>query len=147
MSLRWTFSLRTFLLVVAAIGLWLGYYVNWANDRKAVYFQEGIGTCTHYKANSLTEHKLPTPAFWSFLGFEYYDEVVLSRELFTVEDLQRIQKMFPEADVHFQILPVICPACKMVYTSEDEQFRSRETFECLECDTLIYMPKLERYKP
>lgn len=141
------FSLRTFLLVVAFLCMWISYYVKWANDRKNAILNENIGTVIHYKPNSVNEVVQPTPAIWSLLGFKYYDEIYLSRSHHTVEDLHRYQRIFPEAKVTFPFPKVVCPICKIEYDFQRDEFRKQDSYECDSCGTILAIPVVDRFNP
>jgi hypothetical protein len=92
------YRLRTFLLVVAAIGLWLGWRVHQVHYRETVRRYLVLqGAVVHNSTPGKPWKALPLA--WSLFGSEPVDTIELPGDKFSKDDLEQIAPWFPEADV------------------------------------------------
>lgn len=114
---RWSFGLRTLLLVVAILAVplaWVGYSLNWIRERRQ-YLQQGI-------SRDACSPTLTAPAgLWVFGEKAYGGVVAVWGANEDPEDVKErvdgIQRLFPEAQVHIMGVakwPRPLPATKTV---------------------------------
>ena len=98
---RWfRFSLRTLFVLVTLFGCWLAYQLNWIRERHNAPVLAGISTAieaTPAGPKEVTiEHDPPWPLAW--FGERGYSALAVD-ESYGEQEIERIRKLFPEADV------------------------------------------------
>ena len=103
-----SYSLRTLFIVVTLFACWLGWNVHLVNERERV--QRDIAwrgatflTPAFHARRNIWNPKLapqkPLPTLLSFFGAKPFGSIVLPRDEFTEAERQRVQAVFPEAEV------------------------------------------------
>jgi hypothetical protein len=90
---RWSFSLRTLFVLVAAFACWLGYSMNWIRERHAALAQDGVRHALQWRGSTG-----PMPLSLTILG----ESTVPVISLGTAElhgQKERMRQLFPEATV------------------------------------------------
>ncbi len=118
---RWLqFSLRGMLLIVAAVSLWLGYYVNWKNDRREARAWIDAHFIAHAGAGHIVLESPPDfPWMLKMLGEEPMPFILMAHrpsdgvsrpvpdEYYRL--VARVRKLFPEAEVRDLSAPLSTP--------------------------------------
>ncbi|MEX2113250.1 MAG: hypothetical protein WD845_08700 [Pirellulales bacterium] len=111
---RFAFSLRTLFLVVAAVGVWLGWNVYRVGERSRV--QHDIawrgaqilspGFYNRRNGNAGAANQPALPWLWQLIGADPLGAILLPDNEFAEADLRRIQALFPEAVVTIEKYPI-----------------------------------------
>jgi hypothetical protein len=95
------FSLRTFLLLVAGISVWLGWSLHEVHKRQEIRAYVGAqGAVVRSPVAGKPWRTMPW--MWSFLGAEAVGAIELPSDKFTDDDARTIARWFPEADITVQ---------------------------------------------
>lgn len=107
---RWlTFSLKTLFIVVTVLACWLGYELNWIRQRHEVAAGATVSRSVSSRTG-LPEKRTAPGLLWLFGEHGYVDVILrfphrVGDELTPSEEaeLQRAEKLFPEADVNYRL--------------------------------------------
>jgi hypothetical protein len=107
---RWlTFSLRSFFVLLTVLTAWFGWNLHQVRQREVVLQhmrQPPLSTSAQYawitpqdKYNYQTKPWRSLPFMWSLLGAEPMDSINLNPNVYSEDDRQYIQRLFPEATI------------------------------------------------
>jgi hypothetical protein len=110
---RWRlrFSLKTFLLLVTAFAVWLGWNVYQVSQRQRMeQYARSVRARYQYTYVTLTVvHGPPTkpwkslPFMWRLLGVKSVSRIDSNGGVLDKEDVEQIRKWFPEADIELGV--------------------------------------------
>lgn len=109
---RFRWSLRTLFVVVTLFSVWLGWSLNWIHQRHLAAIEFDFDSTVvddPYPAIDPFSFVIRGRAPWQLwlFGEQGYSEIVLAPHMRpvmpTIEDRDRIRKIFPEAKVELQL--------------------------------------------
>jgi hypothetical protein len=97
---RFRFTLRAFLLVIAAVALWLGWNAHQVNKRREIE-KYILSTANKIYYGEPEKPWRSMPLVWRLFGATPVRVIDLRYQgIFDHDDYERIQSAFPEADVY-----------------------------------------------
>jgi hypothetical protein len=100
---RWfRFSLRTMLVLVTLVCVYLGWAMNWIHERRAFLSQPGVNSF------AVSIEKAASPRPLELLGEGGTEIILLDHNLPRVY-LERAHRLFPESEVSYVGLPLESP--------------------------------------
>ncbi len=100
-----SFSLRTLFVLVTVLGTaggWAAYQVNWIGQRHEVLKRKDIGVVHNYYSPRLSVPQ----GLWLF-GETGIQSLHVAAPPYTPDEVDRIQRLFPEAKIEYILLPVV----------------------------------------
>jgi hypothetical protein len=94
---RFQFSLRMIMLAMTLAGVWLGWNYWEVRTRAALRNELGWRGAVVRSADPQSPNKLPT--MWRLFGAQPFRAIELPGDAFNDEDLRKVQRWFPEAEV------------------------------------------------
>jgi hypothetical protein len=101
---RFRFTLRALLIAIAIFALWLGWNVRQVKQRQAA--EKYILSKSNRIYYGLPEKpwRRSTPLVWRLLGAKPVQVIDLRvRGTFKQDDIERIEALFPEADIYHEL--------------------------------------------
>ncbi len=101
---RLRFSIKSMLVVVALVGCWLAYYLNWINQRHKFLMTE-----LHFAANdywTVERENKPLPWQLRLFGERGISKLFVLRGM-TRAEVGVVRALFPEADVQVSFIRVL----------------------------------------
>ena len=89
------FSLRTLLVVVTLVSIWLGW--NWRTMKSRQQILESIQMAGGFTFNVLGTAKISV--IRNLLGDRPHEQIILPEDRFSTADVRHIESLFPEAGV------------------------------------------------
>ena|SRR6185295_10317755 len=98
---RWfSYSLRTFFVVLMIFGVWLGWNVHRVRQRESLLqFLAANGAGTYTPAQVPIKPWKSLPWVWAWLGAKPVGAIQVRKTLFSDSDRQYLEELFPEASV------------------------------------------------
>jgi hypothetical protein len=100
---RWfRFSLRWMMIMMALLGIGIGYHLNWLDQRRAFLAREGVLDWTESYKNGNADRP-QSPGLLPLLGEKGVGGLLVTDG--SGQEVIEAEQLFPEADI-FQVMPI-----------------------------------------